>query len=56
MEHRPQRHVRPAPEFKVVGPGASLLELGDGKVTDKAAPPQKTWKIFVAAAGVKTGP
>jgi predicted secreted protein len=43
-------------EFKVVGPGASLLELGYGKVTDKAAPPQKTWKIFVAAAGVKAGP
>ena len=43
-------------EFKVVGRGASLLELGYGKVTDKAAPPQKTWKIFVAAAGVKAGP
>lgn len=42
-------------EFKVVGRGASVLELVYGP-SEKTAAPEKTWKIFVAAAGVKTSP
>jgi predicted secreted protein len=43
-------------EFKVVGRGASVLELAYGKASGKDSEAGKTWTIFVAAAGVKVSP